>query len=189
MNPNLPEQREDGPALQKLFTKIEPPTTYRESVPEGLDVMADREPVFLAVDPAVEGSDTTVLEAGGESVALPNPYDYARELAKCGDVAINILKEMCDAEMALGNPKNMPEPVLGWYALTLTNQLVLLEACNGPQRQAHAEQLAASLRGVRSYKTPYADGICAEVAAILEERKPMIAKLWPELDVTYGGVL
>lgn len=183
------EVREDGPALQKLFTAIEP-KGYHEQVPPEMDQLAKQREAM--VDLGEGAYDVHVSDQPADDDTEDNelsPMTFARLLSTSGDTAIQILKEMCDAEMAMGNPKNMPEPVLGWYALTLTYQLGALEACNGPQRPAHAAQLAAAIAGMRAYRTPYANGVIDEIDLILSERVPMMQRLIPGQDLTYGGVL
>lgn len=113
---------------------------------------------------------------------------YPRKLHEAGEAAIAIVANMCEAEFAMGNPRNLPEPILGWYVMTLSYQLCVLEATAQPAdaRAAHARQLDAARKAFAKYTGPYAEGVREEVDETLRMRYH-----WDAIrdDGTYGGIL
>lgn len=182
MNPN-DTQHDDGPAVAKLFAQIDAAAGYRTEVPEGADL--------LAMVKAEPNGEIKPLPADEDGEAVISPVDYAARLHAAGEAAISILCNMAEAEFAIGNPRNMPEPVLGWYAMTLTYQLCLMEACALPRakREAHVGQLVAAVKAIRPMDTKYSRGVLEEIGEALREREPMLAKLLPGEDVSYDGQL
>lgn len=114
-----------------------------------------------------------------------------KAMHQAGEAAIVILANMAEAEFAMGNPRNMPEPILGWYALTLAYQLCLFEFTGRPleERTAHAGQLKAAI-GALGGSTDYARGVQDEVAEVMTNRLEVARKLLgAEADLGYGGRL
>lgn len=202
---SLVPQREDGPRIAAFLNGIDGgqrPTNPASAVgvhlaPEAglvpavpgklIDIaQAPREATapMLEPAPAADSSD----EQGTGDIIDVGPIHYAHKLHECGEGAIAIVSNMCEAEFAMGNPRNLPEPILGWYNLTLTYQLLVLEACGAAPdvRSAHARQLAAARAAFVKYAGAYASAVRAEVDDSLGRRKH-----WGTTrdDGTYGGIL
>lgn len=176
------EQHDDGPAVAKLFAQIDASAGYRTEVPDDMDLLA-----MVKAEPNGEVRNLP----DDEDDAVMSPVHYAHQLHQAGEAAISILCNMAESEFAIGNPRNMPEPVLGWYAMTLAYQLCVMEACALPagKRMAQAAQLEAAVKVLRPNKTQYSDGVLEEIGSVLVDRAPMMAKLIPGEDLTYGGKL
>lgn len=115
--------------------------------------------------------------------------NYAQCLHEAGEAAIQIVKNMVDAEISMGNPRNIPEPIMGWYVMTMAYQLCLMEACDTvlDVRIGHAQQLSFALKAFKTHAGAYADAVREDVATALAERyRP--AALEGE-DRTYAGLL
>lgn len=201
MNPSSPLPREDGPAVARLFDQLDgraPQQGDAASAGTHLDpaaVMAamtgnKRNP---ATEPMVchacgagpleahkddcpvvggnelEPADPNAIPEGFEDIGLIN---YAHKLHEAGEAAIAILANMAEAEFAMGNPRNLPEPIIAWYVMTLAYQLCVLEATLQPYdaRKAHAAQLQAAREVFKRHTGAYADGVRAEVDTTLAER-------------------
>lgn len=199
---NVVPLREDGPKIAALLNQIDGgsrPTTaasvagvhldpalgLQPAVPGSL-VAPPRETTFVDIAPAAHGGEDLDGEEQDESEEQGNPYFYGRKLHEAGEAAIAIVANLCEAEFAQGNPRNLPEPILGWYVMTLTYQLCVLEACNAPVegRLAHAHQLDTARKAFAKYTGPYADSVREEVEDVLTRRKR-----WDDGDGTYGGLL
>lgn len=167
----MSEPREDGPKLQKLFAKLEGPGQH------------------LPPETAFEGGVKAPKPEEDDSPVDVGPIHYAERLHESGEAAIQIVCNMCECEAAMGNLRNVPEPILGWYLMTLTYQLCVLEAtlARYDQRKAHAAQLQAVRDVFDRFTSPYAKGVREEVDDVLERRyRP---KGLEEEDRHYRGVL
>jgi hypothetical protein len=183
---------DDGPKVAKLFADIDARTGYREALPATMDVRAaaqapDENPEALASNGDPEDGDApSPAQVQGQALI----QEVGVRLHQAGEAAIAILANMCEAEFALGNPRNMPEPMLGWYALSLTYQLCVLEFTGRAydEREAHARQLAATTAAL-GRRTSYAQDVQAEINALLAERVPTVRRLLDlgdDGDVSYG---
>jgi hypothetical protein len=219
------DQREDGPALQKLFGKLDGPAKFDTVIPdEVMALIGDNSDVarpalgrFIVIaPPAEEGGrahaytihidgriegfpEGSVVDNGilpllqdepddGDSQVV-GPVNYAKKLHQAGEAAIAIAANSCEVEFAYGNPCNIPEPIIGWYTMTLAYQLLLFEAVERPydERLQHAEQLAAARKAFSRHDTPYATAVKADVAEALNTRYTP-TNLQKE-DLSYGGVI
>lgn len=171
--------REDGPALQKLFQKLDGPAVRPAPTPQAFTAQVGagkREPAPAAIEENELALATSGDPVEGEQQQQedpgPTPYDYGHALHQSGEAAIQIVKNMVDAEAAGGNLRNIPEPILGWYVLTMTAQLCVLELCRAPrpERQAHAEQLQFARNVFDRFDDPYAQAVKGDIASMLEER-------------------
>lgn len=201
MNPNA-EPREDGPALQRLFATIEGPGQHVDAGTAMAELQAGKPKAgeltchhcgAKELEPHLD--DCPLVDTGDDGDAIPEgfedigPIHYAHKLHEAGEAAIAILSNMCEAEFAQGNPRNLPEPILAWYAMTLSYQLCVLEATlqRYDQRKAHAGQLQAARNAFAKYTGPYADSVRADIAETLDKRyRP---KGLEEESKTYHGVL
>lgn len=175
----MTEPREDGPALQKLFAQLDGPA--------GKHLPAEQAFAGGVKVPKPEGEAGT-KEAEGDAVDV-GPIQYAERLHEAGEAAIQIVSNMCESEFAGGNPHNIPEPILGWYAMCLTYQLCVLEAtlARYDQRKAHAAQLQAVRDVFARFNSVYADTVREEVNEVLRDRfRP---KALAEEHADYRGVL
>lgn len=193
---NVVPLREDGPRIAAFLNGVDGgnrPTDMASAVGVHLDpslglkpavpgslLMAPVEPTAPQLAPAAS-SDAEQDEDEGTDVG---PIHYAHKLHQAGESAIAIVANMCESEFAQGNPRNLPEPILGWYVMTLTYQLLVLEACNDSREALcqHAEQLRLARAAFGKYTGSYANGVREEVADALTRRK-----VWTEGDHTYGG--
>jgi hypothetical protein len=190
--------REDGPAIAKLFTAIDGPASFKEVMPASLAGMVGAPgsdyPIhdlglrpIMGDDPVQGPLHGIPLESLGRDAedqgvntdgdpedegVVVGPINYAHKLHQAGEAAIGIVCNMCEAEFAGGNPNNMPEPILGWYVLTLSYQLCVLEAVEQPvaPRLAHAQQLRAALIAFKRHHGPYAQAVRADVGEVLRTR-------------------
>lgn len=190
MNDQKNEPREDGPAIAKLLGAIDgaqvlQPGPKELFLPPGVDKpSAETMTRFQGgtnLDPAPAASDDT-------SEANVGPFNYAHHLHQSGEAAIQIVKNMVEMELAYGNPDELPEPILGWYCMTMAYQLCVLEATLARYdiRKAHADQLQAA-RNAFTFKSEYADGVRAEITEVLATRhRP---KGLAEEHADYRGVL
>ena len=182
--------REDGPAIAKLFDKIDGPVSFRQDIPEDIKAMVaplGAIPVeSLGRDEEGEGVNT---DGDPEDGVIVGPINYAHKLHQAGEAATNILCGMAEAEFAGGNPNNMPEPILGWYCLTLVYQLCVFEAVEFKleARQPHAEQLRAALNAFKRHHGEYANAVRADVAEALRTR--FVPAALAAEDLSYGGVI
>lgn len=188
MNENAP--REDGPALQRLFAKVDGPAVQHlppETAFEGA-IRAPETQDILTECPNCGAKDGVHLEDCELPVDV-GPINYAMHLHEAGEAAVQIVKNLCESEFAQGNPRNIPEPILGWYCMTMLYQLCVLEAtlARYDLRKAHAEQLQAARDAFNKYTGGYADGVREELAEVLTTRfRP---KGLAEEHLDYRGVL
>lgn len=178
-------QREDGPAIARLLNSVD-----GGSRPTDLaSIVGTHVPPEHGLTPAVTCDDVSVPENEAEDGVDVGPIHYAHKLHQAGEAAIAIVSNMCEAEFAMGNPRNLPEPILGWYVMTLTYQLCVLEAVNAPhaRRAAHVAQLRAARAAFAHLQGEYAEVVRGEIAEVLEHRyrDPALA----DEDRTYGGTL
>lgn len=167
-----PTQREDGPAIASLFARLEgeapppaPPPPGGTHLPPEAGLTPNVSTEQLASDEPMGDDEMTEEQRNG-------PMQYVARLHQAGEAAIQIVKNMVDAECAGGNPRNIPEPILGWYIMTMTYELCVLEACLAKydQRKAHAEQLQYVRNVFKRYEGEYADGVREEVEEVLKTR-------------------
>lgn len=197
---NVQPLREDGPRIAAFLNGIDGgdrPTTAASIAGVHLDPALGLQPAVpgaLLAPPVAPGLpqigaqlEAQQAETEDDEVLDAGPIHYAHKLHQAGEAAIAIVANMCEAEFAQGNPRNLPEPILGWYVMTLTYQLCVLEACGADieGRLSHARQLNAARGAFTKYGGPYANGVRLEVADALHRRKQ-----WPGVvDLTYGGLL
>lgn len=174
------EKREDGPRIGRLLSMVDggaPPPDVRDSeiVHLPAEEMFKINEKLKAIGDAPEG-DTVDL----------GPVHYAEKLHESGEAATQIVANMCEAEFAGGNPRNIPEPIIGWYVMTLAYQLCVMEAVNmSPAAISdHVGQLNDVRRVFKRYETPYGDGVREEVRTVLRDRRT-----YGDKDGTYGGTL
>lgn len=155
--------------------------TYRMHVDGRIEGFPEGSAVFNGILPLL--SD----EPGEIDSQMVGPVNYAKKLHQAGEAAIIIASESCMAEFAYGNPCNIPEPVLGWYTMTLAYQLLLFEAVERPydERRQHADQLAAARKAFSRHDTAYAKAVKADIAEALNTRYTP-TNLQGE-DLSYGG--
>lgn len=190
--------REDGPKIAAFLNGMDGgnrPTSQASVAGVHLDPALGLVPAVPGslIQPSTEASlpaahgDITDLEEQGDDIDM-GPLNYPRKLHEAGEAAIQIVCNMCEAEAAGGNLRNIPEPILGWYVMTLAYQLCVLEACSADvsTRASHARQLIAARTAFEKYRGPYADGVREEVEETLTLRKH-----WECIrdDGTYGNAL
>lgn len=159
--------------------------TYRVHVDGRIEGFPEGCAVFNGILPLLD-DDEAAAEIESQTVG---PINYAKKLHQAGEAAILIASNTCEAEFAYGNPCNIPEPVLGWYTMTLAYQLLLFEAVERPrdEREEHAGQLAAARKAFSRHDTPYAKAVKADIAEALNTR--YTPKALAGEDLTYGGLV